>query len=117
MASISNLSSALPQTPVGVAQQRIHQDVEQLAQALQAQPASPVASTSVWGQGFDSVLARVDAKEQAASQRVQAVERGESDDMVGAMLASQDASLSFSMLMQVRNKVAGAVDELIKLQL
>jgi flagellar hook-basal body complex protein FliE len=28
------------------------------------------------------------------------------------MLSSQQASLSFSMLMQVRNKVMGAVDEL-----
>jgi len=33
------------------------------------------------------------------------------------MLASQDANLSFSMLMQVRNKVVGAIDELIKMQL
>ena len=46
-----------------------------------------------------------------------AVENGESDDLVGAMLASQEASLSFSMLLQVRNKVVGAVDELIKMQL
>ena len=37
--------------------------------------------------------------------------------IASAMLASQEASLSFSMLMQVRNKVMGAVDELIKLPL
>ncbi len=43
------------------------------------------------------------------------VDSGKSDDLVGAMLASQEASLSFSMLMQVRNKVMGAVDELLKL--
>jgi len=46
-----------------------------------------------------------------------AVERGESDDLVGAMLSSQEAGLSFSMMMQVRNKVVAAVDDLIKLQL
>lgn len=59
----------------------------------------------------------VDAQGQAASERMEAVDSGRSDDLVGAMLASQEASLSFSMLMQVRNKVVGAVDELIKLQL
>jgi hypothetical protein len=32
-----------------------------------------------------------------------------SDDLVGAMLSSQEASLSFSMLMQVRNKVMGGL--------
>jgi flagellar hook-basal body complex protein FliE len=31
------------------------------------------------------------------------------------MLSSQQANLSFSMLMQVRNKVMGAMDELLKL--
>lgn len=45
------------------------------------------------------------------------VDSGKSDDLVGAMLMSQEASLSFSMLMQVRNKVVGAVDDLIKMQL
>jgi flagellar hook-basal body complex protein FliE len=30
-------------------------------------------------------------------------------------LSSQQANLSFSMLMQVRNKVMGAMDELLKL--
>jgi flagellar hook-basal body complex protein FliE len=60
---------------------------------------------------------QVDAKAQAADDKMEAVDSGSSDDLVGAMLASQDASLSFSMLMQVRNKVVGAVDELIKLQL
>jgi flagellar hook-basal body complex protein FliE len=43
------------------------------------------------------------------------VDSGKSDDLVGAMLSSQQANLSFSMLMQVRNKVMGAVDELLKL--
>lgn len=64
---------------------------------------------------MQSAIAGVDAQDQAASARVTAVETGKSDDLVGAMLASQEASLSFSMLMQVRNKVMGAVDELLKL--
>lgn len=70
-----------------------------------------------FGHSLQQVLRAVDAKDQAAAAQVSAVERGESDDLVGAMLSSQEASLSFSMLMQVRNKVVGAVDELIKLQL
>jgi flagellar hook-basal body complex protein FliE len=59
----------------------------------------------------------VNAADQAAGQKMADVDAGRSDDLVGAMLASQEASLSFSMLMQVRNKVMGAVDELIKLPL
>ena len=57
----------------------------------------------------------VDADQRVAAERMADVDSGKSDDLVGAMLSSQEASLSFSMLMQVRNKVMGAVDELLKL--
>jgi len=67
---------------------------------------------SVW-----QAVREVDAQGQAANARMEDVDSGRSDDLVGAMLASQEASLSFSMLMQVRNKVVGAVEDLIKLQL
>jgi flagellar hook-basal body complex protein FliE len=40
---------------------------------------------------------------------------GADNEALGAMLASQQADLSFSLLLQVRNKVMGAVDELLKL--
>lgn len=65
---------------------------------------------------FEHAVLEVDGRNQLAAQRMQAVDAGTSDDLVGAMLASQEASLSFSMLMQVRNKVMGAVDEIVKLQ-
>jgi flagellar hook-basal body complex protein FliE len=59
----------------------------------------------------------VSDKDSVAAQRMADVDSGQSDDLVGAMLSSQEASLQFSMLMQVRNKVMSAVDEIVKLQL
>lgn len=69
------------------------------------------------GDGFRQIIDTVNAQDHAAAQKMAAVDSGRSDDLVGAMLASQEASLSFSMLMQVRNKVVGAMEDLIKLQL
>ncbi|HET9641932.1 MAG TPA: flagellar hook-basal body complex protein FliE [Burkholderiaceae bacterium] len=99
------------------------QDIAQRADDLasvHAASVAPTASAPTSG-GFASlmgdVLHRVDGQEQAASEKMRAVEAGESDDLVGAMLASQQANLSFSMLLQARNKIAGALDELIKLQI
>lgn len=66
-------------------------------------------------QSMKDAIASVDNEDRAAGERMAAVDAGKSDDLVGAMLASQQASLSFSMLMQVRNKVMGAMDELLKL--
>jgi flagellar hook-basal body complex protein FliE len=68
-----------------------------------------------FAQSMKDALTNVDNEERAATDKMAAVDSGKSDDLVGAMLSSQQANLSFSMLMQVRNKVMGAVDELLKL--
>ncbi|HEX2012501.1 MAG TPA: flagellar hook-basal body complex protein FliE [Roseateles sp.] len=106
-----------PQLSTGALQAelaRLEQDALRLvASASEPQP----EGASGFADSMAQALRGIDAKDQDAAARMGAVEAGESDDLVGAMLASQEASLSFSMLMQVRNKVVGAVDELIKLQL
>lgn len=83
-------------------------------------PIAPAAGQVAGGSGFlqmmEKTVLSVDAQGRAASDRMAAVDAGQSDDLVGAMLSSQEASLSFSMLMQVRNKVMGAMDEVVKLQ-
>jgi flagellar hook-basal body complex protein FliE len=68
-----------------------------------------------FAQSMKDALSSVDQDQHAAGDKMAAVESGKSDDLVGAMLSSQQANLSFSMLMQVRNKVMGAMDELLKL--
>ena len=93
-------------------------DASRLAIAPAASFADPAAASGnafSFTDAMKSAFASVDAQDQAAGAKVAAVEAGTSDDLVGAMLASKQASLSFSMLLQVRNKVMGAVDELIKL--
>jgi len=68
-----------------------------------------------FAQSMKDALSSVDNEQRTAEDKMAAVDSGKSDDLVGAMMSSQQASLSFSMLMQVRNKVMGAVDELLKL--
>lgn len=101
--------------------QRIAGSGDELAAGVGIAPALEVGAGGDGVAGFASslkdALHAVDAEAHAASEQLAAVDSGRSNDLVGAMLASQQADLSFSMLLQVRNKVAGAVDELIKLQL
>ncbi|MFT7772914.1 flagellar hook-basal body complex protein FliE [Roseateles sp.] len=114
-----NASMAPPLTSGMLAEMaRLDQDAQRLAANVEpAQAAGATAGAGGFAESMVQALRGVDGRDQEAAQRVAAVETGESDDLVGAMLASQQASLSFSMLMQVRNKVVGAVDELIKLPL
>ncbi|MDN7675503.1 flagellar hook-basal body complex protein FliE [Burkholderia oklahomensis] len=70
---------------------------------------------------FASVFSRavddVDSKQTFSAEKMSDVDSGRSDDLIGAMLASQEASLSFSMLTQVRNKLTAAMDDLLKMQI
>jgi flagellar hook-basal body complex protein FliE len=75
------------------------------------------AATTGFVRSLEDAVRNVDAQDRAASDKMADVDSGRSDDLVGAMLSSQQASLSFSMLMQVRNKVMGAVEDLVKLPL
>lgn len=107
---------------IAAAQARIEAHAQRLSSAVVGPGAQPVAeggngSTFPITAGFRQIIDAVNAQDRAAADKMAAVDSGQSDDLVGAMLASQQASLSFSMLMQVRNKVVGAIDDLIKLQL
>jgi len=89
------------------------------AATLQPHEAGAIGATgaTTFASSMSDALHAVDAKEHAAIDKMDAVDSGRSDDLVGAMLSSQEASLSFSMLMQVRNKVMSAVDDLVRLPL
>jgi flagellar hook-basal body complex protein FliE len=105
-----------------MASQMLAQIQASLAQIQASAPshvaaAVPSGASSSFADHMGAMVRSVDDQGRQAGELMAAVERGESDDLVGAMLSSQQASLSFSMMMQVRNKVVGAVDELIKLQL
>ncbi|MBC7001608.1 flagellar hook-basal body complex protein FliE [Photobacterium sp. BZF1] len=80
-----------------------------------------VATESVSGQSLAfgemlrGVLDTVDLYQSHASEKVTAVELGKSDDLIGATIAAQKAQLSFSALMQVRNKMVSNFEDIIKM--
>jgi flagellar hook-basal body complex protein FliE len=100
----------------------IQADLAALTNAADRLPIAPALETPraeqggfSFAQSMKDAFTHVDNEERVATDKMNAVDSGKSDDLVGAMLSSQQANLSFSMLMQVRNKVMGAVDELLKL--
>lgn len=66
---------------------------------------------------INSVLSAVNEQQQIASQKVTAIELGQSDDLIGATIASQKASLSFDMLMQVRNKMVSNFNDIFNMSI
>ena len=112
LASLTNAAQTLGNSAIAPAAQFGGQAGGQLGGAF-----GDGNSAFSFAQSMKDAVGKVNEGDAAAGQKMADVDAGKSDDLVGAMLASQEASLSFSMLMQVRNKVMGAVDELIKLPL
>ncbi|MDF0535712.1 flagellar hook-basal body complex protein FliE [Shewanella sp. A32] len=75
------------------------------------------ANNSGIQQDFMQVVRDVNAQQNLASEMMQAVDTGASQDVVGAMVTSQKANLSFNMLMEVRNKVLSGFDDVMRMTL
>lgn len=91
------------------------QDVPVMAadSSFATQSASQTSFASVLHQAIDNV----DGLQKSADAKQQAIDMGQSDDLAGAMIESQKASVSFSAMVQVRNKLTSALDEVMNLPL
>lgn len=99
-------------------QQQLLGRMQQL-QEVAANPAIKPADQAAADAGglFMAAMRSVDAQQHQASATMAAVDSGRSDDLVGAMLDSQKASVSFSALLQVRNKLTTAFDDVMRMPL
>lgn len=103
---------------IGQVQKQIESRADALGPVITASSERGATQGGVnFSSAFMQAVYSVDDRDKLAAEKMAAVDSGESDDLVGAMLASQDASLAFSMLVQMRNKIVGAVDDLMKLQI
>ena len=95
-------------------------------QPASIQPIGPIeiagpAPSSAGGSEFHSVLesaiGTVENARNNANQSVQNFLSGDGDDLHSTVLAVQRADLEFDMLMQVRNKVVSAYQEIMRMQM
>jgi flagellar hook-basal body complex protein FliE len=85
--------------------------------ALQRAAGTPGAPAVAGGFGdalLDAVKA-VNTQQTQAGEAAAAYERGDTNDIVGVMLARQQASLGFEATLQVRNKLLGAYRDIMNM--
>lgn len=114
--SITNIN------PASTMQAQLLQDMQQMKAVAQAPVQSGMQITSTGSPvSFDRImqgaLNHVDRLQQDAEQKQTAIDMGKSDDLAGAMIAGQQASLSFSALVQVRNKIATGFNDLMSMSI
>lgn len=81
-----------------------------------AKPASG-GSGAVFQSVLDSAVASVEKAQNAAAGAVNSVLEGKGGELHTAILATQRAELEFQLFLQYRNKVVGAYQEIMKIQL
>ena len=83
---------------------------------LTAPAAAPAGAGGDFKNVLHSAIQQVESSQTAASHAVQSYLSGENQELHSTILATQTADLQFDMFMQVRNKVVGAYQEIMKMQ-
>jgi flagellar hook-basal body complex protein FliE len=74
------------------------------------------APTDVFGTLLDGLVGAVNAKQTAAAAQASHVMLGDSSQLHQSVIAMQEASVSFSLMVQVRNKLVESYQELMRMQ-
>jgi flagellar hook-basal body complex protein FliE len=84
----------------------------------QVPPFQPSAAQSINFQAaLQGAVASVENSQATANQAVQNFISGQDQELHSTVLATQNAELHFDLLMQVRNKVVSAYEEIMRMQL
>lgn len=74
------------------------------------------APTESFGQMLDGLVSTVEAKENNAQDVTRKVLLGENDQLHQSVIAMQEASVAFGMMVEVRNKLVESYQELMRMQ-
>ena len=81
----------------------------------------PQSPSEKSGPGFGEILkdaiSTVNELQKQSDQEIQKLMTGESQDLHTTVIAMQKADLSFQMMMQVRNKIVQAYQEIMRMQI
>ncbi len=78
--------------------------------------AAAPAPAEAFGQVLDGLVGFVDAKQDAAAAVTQRVLLGEGSQLHQSVIAMQEASVAFTLMVEVRNKLVESYQELMRMQ-
>ena len=73
------------------------------------------AQPGEFGAVFDTLVSAVDAKQQQAGAITRQVLLGDNDQLHQSVIAMQEASVAFSLMVEVRNKLDDSYQELMRM--
>jgi flagellar hook-basal body complex protein FliE len=86
-------------------------------QSIVPAASSPVSSGESFVASLKDALAKINEAQSQADVSVQSLLTGQSTNLHETMIALQKADVSFQLMLQVRNKIVGAYEEIMRMQL
>ncbi len=91
-------------------------DVRELTPATSPASAPQAPSSPSFGNLLGRMVAEVNAKQVTASQAVAGLQSGQSVNLHQAMISMEEASVSFQLMAEVRNKLLESYQEIMRMQ-
>ena len=114
--SVSGLTSAnLTRLPGVMPQDALTPVATPFTPKIGAAPGTDVVQPGGFGQLFDKLVNSVDAKQYEATQLSRQVLLGQNDQLHQSVIAMQEASVAFSLMVEVRNKLVDSYQELMRM--
>lgn len=124
---VNAISNSLPAKTMNKSDLLALQDIEKIKnsgkiQVLKAGGISEgvlnenLSSKAVFPSLMSEAIDRVDQAQKTSHQLIREVMAGESDNIHHAMIATQEASVAFTALVEVRNKLMESYQELLRMQ-
>lgn len=110
------LQSLNPAQEAGAAQSISMPDLEKLGSGLSSQPAGAVQSGGSFQNLLGNFVNEVSAQQNAAGDAVSGLLSGKNVSLHQAMISMEEASVSFQMMVEVRNKLLDSYQELMRMQ-
>lgn len=83
--------------------------------AAGAKPVPVSGSGASFGEMLDQSIEKVDGLQKAADEAIQDLVTGQNKDLHNTMIAMEKADISFRLMMQVRNKIVEAYQEISRM--
>ena len=124
LTSIRQLWSAMPSVPATPTDKAANSGISipaaELRELNASQPASTASEIQPANSSFAGLLGQlvqdVNAKQQVSGQALRDLQSGQSVSLHQTMIAMEEASVSFQLMVEVRNKLLESYQELMRMQ-
>jgi len=106
-------TGAQPVTPAPIP----FSELKELGSASQLQPLSPTGEASSFGSVLGRLVSEVNDKQAVAGEAVKGLINGQGVSLHQAMISMEEASVSFQLMVEVRNKLLESYQELMRMQM